>query len=337
MKPVSLIAVASQMPETVVRSDFFPPVTKPGLMFVPPTTRRHMQRDETAADMLARAAGKLIERLKLVPACEIDLLFTNVSMPDVPFTGCGAEVARLIGARPQWILDLHNTGCVAFIYMMELARHLMQTTGAKTALLCTAQTAAGRIFADPRLREKPQSAVPGDGFGVGYVVAGDESPILSVVHRAYGEFAGEMRMICDDGRRWWEMGELPFYLDFNDAKVAAVIRRGNRIVPEVIFEACRNAGVAARDIDLLVTNQPNAYFLRNWREALELPQEAHADTYDMYGNMFGAAIPITLDHAISTGRLKSGALLALAGFAHAGDYAAATIIRWGRNGSPGLS
>ena len=328
MKPVSLIAVASHMPETVVGNEVFPPVTKPGLMFTPPTTRRHMQRDETAATMLARAAGKLIERLNLTPARDIDLLFTNVSVPDEPFTGCGADVARLIGARPQWVLDLHNTGCVAFIYMLELARHLMQTTAAKTALLCTAQTAAGRIFADPRMRDKPQAAVPGDGFGVGYVAAGEELPILSVVHRTYGEYAGDMRLICDDGRRWWESGELPFYLDFSAAKVAAVIRRGNRMVPEMVFEACRDAGVAARDIDLLVTNQPNAYFLRNWREALELPPRAHADTFDIYGNMFGAAIPITLDEAIGAGRLKSGALLALAGFAHAGDYAAASLIRW---------
>jgi 3-oxoacyl-[acyl-carrier-protein] synthase-3 len=115
--------------------------------------------------------------------------------------------------------------------------------------------------------------------------------------------------------------------------VAAVIRRGNRIVPEVIAEACREAGVASRDIDLLVTNQPNPYFLRNWREALELPPSAHADTFDTYGNMFGAAIPITLEEAIAAGRLKPGALLALGGFAHAGDYAAASLIRWRQNGS----
>jgi 3-oxoacyl-[acyl-carrier-protein] synthase III len=112
-----------------------------------------------------------------------------------------------------------------------------------------------------------------------------------------------------------------------------VIMRGNRMVPEMIFEACREAGVIVREIDLLVTNQPNPYFLRNWREALELPQEAHPDTFDNYGNMFGAAIPITLEHAIVDGRLNSGDLLALAGFAHAGDYAAAAIIRWDSTGS----
>jgi 3-oxoacyl-[acyl-carrier-protein] synthase III len=325
MKPISLIAVASQMPDAVITNDFFSSDVRPGIMFAPPLTRRHMRPDETAAEMLARAAFKLVERLNLVPERDIDLLFTNVTAPDMPFTGCGAEVARFLGARPQWVLDLHNSGCVAFIYMLELARQLMQTSEARTALLCTAQTAAGRLFAHPHLRDKPQAAIPGDGFGVGYVVANEQSPILSALHRTCTEFAGDMRVVSDDGRNWWMPGEDPFYVDFEAAKI---IRRGNRLVPEVLSEACRAADVSTRDINLLVTNQPNRYFLRNWREALELPPEAHADTFDKYGNLFGAAIPITLDEAIVTRRIESGGLLALGGFAHAGDYAAAALIRW---------
>jgi 3-oxoacyl-[acyl-carrier-protein] synthase-3 len=110
--------------------------------------------------------------------------------------------------------------------------------------------------------------------------------------------------------------------------VASIIERGNRIVPEVVTLACREAGVRPRDIDLLVTNQPNPIFLRNWREALELPPELHHDTFDVYGNLFGAAIPINLEDAIRRGKLEAGALLALAGFSHAGDYSAAALIRW---------
>jgi 3-oxoacyl-[acyl-carrier-protein] synthase-3 len=83
-------------------------------------------------------------------------------------------------------------------------------------------------------------------------------------------------------------------------------------------------------IDLLVTNQPNSIFLRNWREALELPREKHHDTFDTYGNLFGAAIPINIEDALRSNKLAPGNLLALAGFSHAGDYAAAALIRWGR-------
>ncbi len=47
-------------------------------------------------------------------------------------------------------------------------------------------------------------------------------------------------------------------------------------------------------------------------------------------DVYGAAIPITLDEAIEQVRLKPGSLLALGGFSHAGDYAASAIVRWGK-------
>ena len=60
---------------------------------------------------------------------------------------------------------------------------------------------------------------------------------------------------------------------------------------------CDRIGLKPGDIDLLVTNQPNRVFLRNWREALELPRERHVDTFDECGNLFAAGIPVNLDRA----------------------------------------
>src|SRR6185369_17238044 len=117
-----------------------------------------------------------------------------------------------------------------------------------------------------------------------------------------------------DGRKYWQPGTCPIHIEFTEKRIVSIIRRGNRIVPEVIEEACRQAEVKPQEIDLLVTNQPNPIFLRNWREALELPKEKHADTFDSYGNLFGAGIPITLDEAVQAGRLKPNSLLALGGF-----------------------
>ena len=173
--------------------------------------------------------------------------------------------------------------------------------------------------------------MPGDGCGVGYVAASDASPVLSVVHESHGEYTRDMDAAADDGRRYWEPGLRPITIRFTEQRVASIIERGNRLVPDLVARACQEAGVHTRDIDLLVTNQPNAIFVRNWFEALELPPEKHHDTFDVYGNLFGAGIPVNIDDALRRGKLKPGMLLALGGFAHAGDYAAAAIVRW--NGS----
>jgi 3-oxoacyl-[acyl-carrier-protein] synthase-3 len=131
-----------------------------------------------------------------------------------------------------------------------------------------------------------------------------------------------------DGRRYWEPGLSPISIRFTEQRVASIIERGNRLVPDVVARACEQAGVRVCDIDLLVTNQPNAIFVRNWYEALELPPERHHDTFDVYGNLFGAGIPVNIDDALRRGKLRPGMLLALGGFAHAGDYCAAALVRW---------
>jgi 3-oxoacyl-[acyl-carrier-protein] synthase-3 len=330
VKTLSLLGVASYFPERVVTNDFFAPgaASRKG-MFTAPTTRRHVGPNESAADLIERAARRLFDEQNLRPADDIDVLFTNVSVPDQAFTGCGAEVARRLGARPRWIVDLHNTGCVSFLYMIELARMMMSGSDANSALLCNVQNAAGRVFSHPEVRLEPQAPVPGDGCGVGYVAVSEASPVLSLVHEWHGDFAGDMEAAADDGRRYWEPGARPIRIRFTEQRVAAIIERGNRIVPEIVRRACREAGAGARDIDLLVTNQPNPIFLRNWREALELPAGKHHDTFDRYGNLFGAAVPVNIEDALHAGKLKPGALLALGGFSHAGDYTAAAVVRWG--------
>jgi 3-oxoacyl-[acyl-carrier-protein] synthase III len=329
MKTVSLLGVASYLPEKVVTNDFFSPAasTRKG-MFAAPTLRRHVSVDVTASDMIERAATTLIHEHGLEAGRDIDILFTNVAVPDQPFTGCGAEVAHRLGARPRWVVDLHNSGCVAFIYMMELARMLLSASDARGALLCNVQNAGGRVFAQDEVRVQSHAPVPGDGCGVGYVAVSDRSPVLSIVHEIRGEFARDMDAAGADGRRYWEPGASPISIRFSDERVASIIARGNRLVPDIVARGCDAANVCVRDIDLLVTNQPNAMFVRNWHEALELSPERHHDTFDTFGNLFGAAIPINIDDARKSGKLRPGMLLALGGFAHAGDYAAAALIRW---------
>jgi 3-oxoacyl-[acyl-carrier-protein] synthase-3 len=330
MKTVSLLGVSSYLPERVVGNDFFAQgaASRKG-MFTAPNTRRHVGPDETAAAMIARASERLFREHALDPAKDVDILFTNVAVPDQAFTGCGAEVANRLGARPRYIIDLHNAGCVSFIYMLELARVMMSGSELKGALLCNVQNAAGRVFSNAEIRKQTPAPVPGDGCGVGFVSVSDSSQVLSVVHEHHGEFARDMDAAAADGRRYWEPGVQPITIRFTDKRVASIIERGNRLVPELVQRACAEAGVRAKEIDLLVTNQPNAMFVRNWYEALELTPEQHHDTFSVYGNLFGAALPINVDDALKVGKLRPGMLLALAGFAHAGDYSAAAILRWG--------
>jgi 3-oxoacyl-[acyl-carrier-protein] synthase-3 len=227
------------------------------------------------------------------------------------------------------VVDLHNGGCAAFVLGLKMARNLLASGEGRTALIAVAQNAAGQIFDQETVRRKAQASVPGDGAAVGLVTRSDTSPILDVECRTYGEFAGDMTIAVDPPRKWWAAGPGEGCIGFTESKITKVLARGNRQVPEVSYAVCDRIGMAPKDIDLLVTNQPNRVFLRNWREALELPKERHVDTFDECGNLFAAGIPINLDRAVTEGRVKAGDTVLMAAFAHAGDFAGAAAVRWG--------
>jgi 3-oxoacyl-[acyl-carrier-protein] synthase-3 len=331
-----LIALATALPARRVGNDFFGEASAPAAprsaaqskMFLGTKFRRHMDRDEEAVGLFVEAAKKIADERKIDLATEVDAILTNVSLPDMAFTGCGAILAQRLGLQPRVVMDLHNGGCVSFIVMMEFARGLMRSHGVRRILICTGQTAAGRIFGSDEIRVKPQSAVPGDGAAV--ALFGDEGPVRieSLLTRCHPEFASDMVVACDSGRKYWETGDAPIYLDFPEGKISTIIMRGNRLVPGVMAELCKSEDLKKSEIDGLITNQPNPFFLRNWREALELPAEKHYDTFEEYGNLFQAGIPVTLDETMRAGKLKKGDRLMLAGFSHAGDYSAAAILRF---------
>jgi 3-oxoacyl-[acyl-carrier-protein] synthase-3 len=331
---VSLIDVSSYLPGEPIGADYYAQFAdsdelRENVMFRAPSFRHHVAPDETAIDMVERAAQGLIERHGRDVIENVDILISHTQLPDVPFYGAGGGMAHRLGMRPNWVLDLHNGGCAAFVLALNVARRLLASGEGHTALIAIAQNTAGQVFDQPGVRRKAQSAVPGDGAAVGLVTLSDQSPILDIECRTYGEYAGDMTIAMDPPRKYWEAGPGEGSIGFTETKIAKVLARGNRQVPEVAYAVCDRIGLKPKDIDLLVTNQPNRVFLRNWREALEVPEERHRDTFDECGNLFGAGIPVNLDRAISEGQLDAGDVIMMAAFAHAGDFAGAAAVRWG--------
>ena len=331
---VSLIDVSSYLPGAPIGTDYYSAFAgadelRDNLMFRAPKFRHHVGQDETAIDMVERATAGLIDRHGQDTIANVDVLITHSQMPDMPFYGGGGGMAHRLGMQPKWVIDLHNGGCAAFVLGMKVARQLLASGEGRTALIAVAQNAAGQIFDQEGIRRKAQASVPGDGAAVGLVAVSEQSPILDVECRTYGEYAGDMTIAVDPPRKWWQPGPGEGCIGFTETKITKVLARGNRQVPEVALAVCDRIGMQSKDLDLLVTNQPNRVFLRNWREALEVPPERHRDTFDQCGNLFGAAIPINLDRAVSEGQLKAGDVVMMAAFAHAGDFAGAAAIRWG--------
>jgi len=297
---VSLIDVSTYLPENRVPAEWYTGHAgadnlRDNPMFAPPAYRHHAAFDESNVDMIERASAGLVARHGPEVLEDVDVLLTHSQMPDLPIVGAGGELAHRLGMTPQWILDVHNSGCAAFVSMLKLAQKLLASGAGRTALIAAAANAAGKVFEQEQVRKLAQSSVPGDGAAVGLLTLSDTSPVLDIECRFYGQNAGDMPLAADPPRQWWQAGPGEGYVGFNE----------------------------------LVTNQPNRLLLRNWHEALEIPPERHRDTFGECGNLFAVGIPVNLEAAINDGQIAAGDVVMMAAFAHAGDFAGAAAIQWG--------
>lgn len=338
MTQISITAFGSYVPQNRLSAESFGRAHSPGnptsgtSLTAIPRYRHHVAGEERAAEMIERAACPMFEDFGIDPAGNVDILLTNVLLPDALFTGSGSEAAHRLGCTPEVILDLHNGGCASFPYMVQLARSLMTTGQGCSALIANVQNSAGQVFAQDEVRTRPHAALPGDGCGVAYLQTGGRSPVLSSYVKNSPQFARDVRPVRADGRKYWEPGAAQLDVEFDAELGSDIIGRGNRLVPEVVVEACRRAQIAVSDVDILITNQPNRIFLKNWRDELGLKSYQHIDTFDLFGNLYGAAAPITVDWALREGSISPGDIVVIAGFAHAGDFAAACVLGWQNDG-----
>lgn len=328
---IKLIDIVTAMPSKIIHNDYFgeSELREKNRMFSGTNERRHLDRSENAADLITQG----IQSLKIRNPTDftdhhaIDMILTNVSLPDECFTGCGAVVNKKSELQAKYIIDLHNTGCVSFIYLLELAQTYMASGKIKTALICTAQTSGGRVFGQEDVKNLAQAAIPGDGCAVAFVSSERGHPFLGFQLDNFPVYSEDM-FGNYDGNKWWEARSKTGKIDFSEEKTAKIVVRGNKLVPESIYKLCNKLKIKVNQLNFLITNQPNKTFLRNWREAILMQEEQHLHTFEKYANLFGAGIPVTLAEKIEESKFREGDLICLGGFSHAGDYSASTILEW---------
>ena len=100
-----------------------------------------------------------------------------------------------------------------------------------------------------------------------------------------------------------------------------------RAMGEVTAEALAEIGLDKGDLDFLIPHQANHRIIDAARKRFDLPEDRVVVNIDRYGNMSAASIPVALDEAIRSGRVKRGDLLGLVGFG-AGLTWGASIVRF---------
>ncbi|KAL0643714.1 hypothetical protein Bca4012_042004 [Brassica carinata] len=106
-----------------------------------------------------------------------------------------------------------------------------------------------------------------------------------------------------------------------------VFRFAVKSVPQSIESALQKAGLPASSIDWLLLHQANQRIIDSVATRLQFPPERVISNLANYGNTSAASIPLALDEAVRSGKVKPGHTIAASGFG-AGLTWGSAIIRW---------
>ena len=101
-----------------------------------------------------------------------------------------------------------------------------------------------------------------------------------------------------------------------------------RKTEEIARRLLERNGLTAADLDLFVSHQANRRIIQAATEKLGVAPEKVIINIERFGNTTAATIPLALNDAVASGRLKKGQLVLLASVG-AGFTVGAVLLRWG--------
>ena len=274
--------------------------------------QRHIATDaETTCSMAATAARTAMARAGVQPG-EIDAIILSTATADRLLPSTAVDLQAELGATRAAAFDL-SAACSGWIYAMTVAEGLMQSGVIETALVVGSEKMSSIVD----WQDRSTCVLFGDGAGAVILKRNEAHStrgILSAFMRSDGTLAELL---------WRPSGgaKAPFsqaVLDDRSSYVRMAGRETFRHAVRSMSEACDRALDGARlrgdDIDILIPHQANVRIIEATAKYANIPMDKVYVNVDRYGNTSSASIPIALDEAIETGRVKGGTTALLVAF-----------------------
>jgi 3-oxoacyl-[acyl-carrier-protein] synthase-3 len=287
--------------------------------------QRHLADQSVSLSQLAaQAAIKALEMAQVSPR-DVDMILLATSTPDDLF-GSAAQVQSQIGANRAIAFDL-TAACSGFLVGLVTATQFIRTGTYRNVLVIGADVLSRWVD----WNDRATCVLFGDGAGAVVCQANDtKDNILGFELHSDGSqnsslnlaYQGE-ELPLKDGISVQKGTYKPLTMNGREVYRFAVAK-----VPEVIEKALYRANLTTSDIDWLVLHQANQRIMDAVSDRLKLPPEKVISNLSEYGNTSAASIPLALDEAVRSGKVKKGDIIASSGFG-AGLTWGGIIFRWG--------
>jgi 3-oxoacyl-[acyl-carrier-protein] synthase-3 len=235
-------------------------------------------------------------------ANEIDLIIVATSTPDMVFPSTACILQNKLGANGGAAFDVQAV-CSGFIYALTIADAMIRTGAARRALVVGAEVFS-RIL---DFSDRTTCVLFGDGAGAVVLEASSTPGLLSSDLHADGK---HVDILCVPGHVSGGaiLGDPLLKMDGQ-----AVFKLAVGVLEDAALAVLDKAHCAAADIDWMIPHQANIRIMQSTARKLKVPMSKVVVTVDQHGNTSAASIPLALDTAVRSGKVKPGQTLLLEG------------------------
>lgn len=326
-----IVATGQAIPSAVVRSEWLDrQIGKPdgwlqnqsGIV-----SRSVASHQETQEEFAVIAAQQALEDAEITPD-QIDLILFGAAVGRQPIPATAPLIKRELGISSPSVpaFDINAT-CLSALTALDVASLQISAGRAKTVLVVASEISSRAL---PWATDPKTAALFGDGAGA-MIVQSIESPRsgLKLKH-----FAMETH---SEGYDFCTLASGGTRIDYHADKDAfakhaffrmdghALFKLTRKRLPTFIETLIHDTGWRMQDVDLVIPHQASPLALEHMVRRCGFDGNKIVNTVRETGNLVAASLPITLDTARSTGRVKPGAKILMIGTSAGVSFAGATL------------
>ena len=282
---------------------------------------RHIAAPEDSTSKLATRACRAALDAAGVDPSEIDLILLATCSADYMLPSSASLVQSALGCSRAFAFDI-SAACSGFVYGLEMVRSFIALHHDAKALVVGAETLSRIID----WKDRSSCILFGDGAGAAVVGWSDED-VGQVCHTYLRTDGSGYEVLIREGgcRQPLDDGPRPAPLLKMSGK--AVFQFAIKVMPQVVEKLCESAGIATSGIDLFIPHQANIRIIDSAAKRLGILRERVFTNIETVANTSGASIPVAIDEAVRSGRLKDGMNVCFVGFG-AGLTSGGVLTRW---------
>ncbi|MDR0408315.1 MAG: ketoacyl-ACP synthase III [Campylobacteraceae bacterium] len=269
--------------------------------------RRIASNDELTSDLGVKASKLAIKRAGL-KARDIDAVICATLTPDflcMPATAC--IIASKLGIKNVLAFDV-SAACSGFIYILYIAKSLIETGIHKNILIVGAEKLSGVVD----YTDRSTCILFGDGAGAAIIgtTTNKEEAILDIQISADGDYA---HLLMTPRSRVTHPKDEKI-LQYLQMAGNEVFKMAVKTLTNDVVEILDKNGIESSQIDYFIPHQANLRIINAVREKLDFPIEKTALIVHKYGNTSAASIPMAINEAYESNKIKTKDLLLLDAF-----------------------